>query len=134
MAYKDPPAVENQFRAAQELGRMEADGLLPDGEAAKTMGTIVKVAFTNAPLVDQSGLRARLVWAASDARKARETQRENAITAVRWATMGLIKKNAPRDETLEAARKAADGVLTEAEILPILAEEWDRTHKRRGRK
>lgn len=134
MSYKDPPSVENQFRAAETLGKMDADGVLPPGEASKTMGTIVKVAFANAPHVDESGLRARLVWAASDAKKARETQRANAETAVRWATMALIKRNAPRDEILDAARRAASGVLTDAEIIPILAEEWDRIHKRRGRK
>ena len=134
MSYKDPPSVENQFRAAETLGKRDADGVLPQGEASKTMGTIVKVAFANAPHVDESGLRARLVWAASDAKKARETQRANAETAVRWATMALIKRNAPRDEILDAARRAASGVLTDAEIIPILAEEWDRIHKRRGRK
>lgn len=134
MSYKDPPSVENQFRAAETLGKMDADGVLPQGEASKTMGTIVKVAFANAPHVDESGLRARLVWAASDAKKARETQRANAEIAVRWATMALIKRNAPRDEILDAARRAASGVLTDAEMIPILAEEWDRIHKRRGRK
>lgn len=134
MSYKDPPSVDKQFRAAHMLGQMQADGALPDGEASKTLGTIVKVAFANAPHADQSGLRARLVWAAKDAMHARETQRANAETAVRWATMGLIKRGAPRDEVIEAARRAAASVLTDAEILPILADEWDRFHKRRGRK
>lgn len=127
----DPPA---QHDAAEKLGVMIADGLLSEEEGRKTMGTIVKVAFGNAPNVDQSGLRARLVWSARDARKAREMQRANAMIAVRWATMGMIKANAPKAATLEAAHKAAGGVLTEAEIMPILAEEWDRFHRRRGRK
>lgn len=134
VTYRDPESVVQQFRAAQILGRIEADGLLPEGEASKTMGNIVKVAFARAPGVDQSGLRARLVWEAKDSRAAREIQRENAATAVRWAAMGLIKANANRDKTLEAARNAAGDVLTDAEILPILAKEWNRIHKNRGRK
>ena len=134
MSYKDPPSVDKQFRAAQMLGKMQADGALPDGEASKTLGTIIKVAFANAHHVDPSGLRARLVWAAKDAKHGRATQRANAETAVRWATTGMIKANAPRADTLDAARKAAGDVLTDAEILPILADEWNRIHNRRGRK
>lgn len=127
----DPPA---QHHAAETLGAMVADGLISEQEARKTMAVIVRVAFKNAPNVDRNGLRARLVWSARDSRAARETARANAQTAVRWACRPLIQAKAPKDTTMAAARKAAGAVLTDAEILPILAEEWDRAHKRRGRK
>ncbi len=65
----DPPT---QHRAADMLGRMEANGLLPPGEAAKTMAAIVREACRNAPTVDPIGLRTRLVWTARDARHAEE--------------------------------------------------------------
>lgn len=134
MIHRHPNDPPTQHDAAERLGEMVADGLLSEAEAGKTMAVIVRVAFANAPNVDRHGLRARLVWSAKDSRKARETQRANAITAVRWATMGLIKANAHRDKILDAARKAAGDVLNDTELMPILAEEWDRFHKRRGRK
>jgi transcription initiation factor TFIIIB Brf1 subunit/transcription initiation factor TFIIB len=128
---QDPPA---QHDAAEKLGAMVADGLITEQEAQKTMAVIVRVAFQNAPTVDRKGLRTRLVWSARDSRHARETARANAQMAVRWACRPLIQSKAPKAATLEAARKAAGTVLTDAELLPILAEEWDRAHRRRGRK
>ena len=71
MTHRHPLDPPNQHHAAETLGRMEADGLLPEGEAAKTMAAIVKEARKNAPTVDPKGLRARLVWSARDAKEAR---------------------------------------------------------------
>lgn len=134
MIHRHPNDPPNQHDAAERLGEMVADGLLSEFEAGKTMAVIVKVAFANAPNVDRNGLRARLVWSAKDARHARERQRANADTAIRWACRPMIAAKADRTAILEAARKAGGDILTDAEILPILAEEWDRAHKRRGRK
>jgi hypothetical protein len=47
---------------------MVAHGDLPDGEAAKTMAVIVRVARENAPNTDPAGLRMRLIHTARDAR------------------------------------------------------------------
>lgn len=65
----DPPT---QHRAAEMLGRMEANGLLPPGEAARTMGAILREARKNAPNIDPRGLRVRLIHSARDARHAEE--------------------------------------------------------------
>lgn len=134
MIHRHPLDPPNQHDAAEKLGAMVADGLISEEEAGKTMAVIVRVAFQSAPDVDRKGLRTRLVWSARDSRHARERQRANAETAIRWACRPLIQAKAARDATLEAARKAGGDVLTDDEILPILAEEWDRAHKRRGRK
>lgn len=61
----DPP---KQHEAARRLGEMGARGDLPDGEAAKTMAMIVRVARDNAPNIDPAGLRMRLIHTARDAR------------------------------------------------------------------
>ena len=127
----DPPA---QHDAAEKLGRMKADGLLPEGEASKTMAAIVRDAFKHAPDAHRHGLRMRLVWSARDAQAARHHERDNVRTAVRWAARPLIQAKASREATLDAARKAAGDVLTDAEIMPILADEWERAHRSRGRK
>lgn len=65
----DPPT---QHRAAEMLGRMEANGQLPPGEAAKTMGAIFRAAREAAPNVNPSGLRMRLIHSARDAKHAEE--------------------------------------------------------------
>lgn len=65
----DPPT---QHRAAEMLGRMEANGQLPPGEGAKTLAAIVRAARQAAPEVDASGLRMRLIHTARDARRAEE--------------------------------------------------------------
>lgn len=127
----DPPA---QHDAAERLGEMVADGSIPEAEAGKAMATIVKIAIQEAPNVDRIGLRTRLVWSAKDARHARERQRANAETAVRWATRDMIASNAPPADTFVAAQKAAGDILTADQIRRILADEWDRAHRRRGRK
>ena len=65
----DPP---KQHEAARRLGEMVARGDLPDGEAAKTMAVIVRVARENAPNTDPAGLRMRLIHTARDARHSTE--------------------------------------------------------------
>jgi len=127
---KDPPA---QHDAAEALGRMEADGLLPHGEAAQTLRVIVATAQRNAPDVDRKGLRTRLVWSARDARAERQRQRDNVHTAVRWATAKLIETHAPPALILEAAKRAAGDLMSEPELLAFLAREWDRHHSRKRR-
>lgn len=57
-----------QHEAARRLGEMVARGDLPDGEAGKTMAAIVRMARENAPNVDPSGLKMRLISTARDAR------------------------------------------------------------------
>jgi len=122
-----------QHEAAFVLGRMEADGLLPAGEAARTMKAIVRVARQNAPDIDAKGLRMRLVHSARDAYHSRVLDRQNVETAVRWAARPLIKHQAPANIIMEAAMRAAGDLLTEPELRVILADEWDRQH-RRGRR
>lgn len=61
-----------QHEAARRLGEMVARGDLPDGEAAKTMAAIVRVARENAPNTDPAGLRMRLIQTARDARHSTE--------------------------------------------------------------
>ena len=124
----DPKA---QHEAAERLGRMVADGLISEESAAQVMGEIVRVAQEQSPNADANGLRARLVWSAADARRDRMRARENAPTAVRWACRPLILAKAAKDVTLQAARKAAGDLMTDAEIMPILADEWDRAHRKR---
>lgn len=127
----DPKA---QHEAAERLGRMVADGQLSEESAAQVMGEIVRVAQEQAPNADASGLRMRLVHSATDARRDRLRARENALTAVRWAARPLVVAGATREAIMDAARKAAGDVLTDAELLPILADEWERAHGRRGRR
>jgi len=127
---RDPAA---QHEAAATLGRMEADGLLPPGEAAQTLRVIVQTAQRNAPDVDAKGLQARLVWSARDARADRQRQRDNVHTAVRWATTTLIEQHALPELVLEAARRAAGDLMGEPELMAFLAREWDRLHGRKRR-
>ena len=134
MTHRHPNDPQAQHHAAETLGRMEADGLLPEGEANKTLATIIRTARANAPNVDAKSLRARLVWSARDARLDRHQQRANAATAVRWASRPLIDAKAAPDVIWQAGKRAAGDALTDAEVRSILAEEWNRAHKRRGRK
>ena len=133
MTHRDPDSTKPQFQAATTLGRMVADGQISPESAAKVMGIIVNAAAENAPQVDRAGLRMRLVHAAKDATQARTLARGNVETAVRWAARPMIAANAPPAETIQAARKAAGDLLTEARLKQILADEWDRAHRRRGR-
>ena len=126
----DPTA---QHDAAVTLGRADADGLLPPGEAPKIMRAIVNAAFRIAPLCDKTGLRTRLVWAARDARRDRINQRANTETAIRWATRAMIQGNALPELVMEAARRAAGTVMIDHEIRAILSNEWIRA-RRKGRK
>ena len=127
---RDPAA---QHEAAATLGRMEADGLLPPGEAAQTLRVIVQTAQRNAPDVDAKGLRARLVWSARDARADRQRQRDNVHTAVRWAVRGMFAAKASAADIEATAHKANGNILTRDELVVILREEMKRAQKtRRG--
>ena len=127
---RDPAA---QHEAAATLGRMEADGLLPPGEAAQTLRVIVQTAQRNAPDVDARGLRARLVWSARDAREDRQRQRRNLHIALRWATTKLIEQHAPPDMVMQAALRAAGDLMAGPELMAFLEQEWDRQHGRKRR-
>ena len=128
---KRDPAT--QHKAARMLGVMDADGVLPHGEVAKTMEAIVKAARAAAPEVDPGGLRTRLAWAAHDAKHQRTLQRDNVRTAILWATRDMIAARAHPEAIKEAAMKAADGILPERAVMSILADEWNRQHGRRRR-
>jgi len=112
---------------------MEADGLLPPGEAAQTLRVIVQTAQRNAPDVDARGLRARLVWSARDAREDRQRQRRNLHIALRWATTKLIEQHAPPDMVMQAALRAAGDLMAGPELMAFLEQEWDRQHGRKRR-
>lgn len=126
---KRDPAT--QQRAAQMLGRMDADGQLPPDEVAKTFDAIVDAATKAAPQMDKMGLRLRLAWSARDAKHARTLQRDNVRTAILWATRDMIADNAAPQDVIATAMKAADGILTETAVRAILADEWNRQHGRR---
>lgn len=96
------------------------------------MAAIVKAAFKAAPNVDRSGLRARMVWSARDAQNARTRERDNAIMSVRWAARPMIAAKKPPADIMAAARLAGGDMMQDHEILPILADEWNRAHM--GRK
>lgn len=127
----DPAA---QHDAAATLGRMDADGLFPPGEAASTLRVIVNTAYANAPTADRRGLRTRLVWSARDAAVERRRQRDNAETAIRWAVRPLIQVGAGKDEIEQAAAKANADVLAWGDVVLILKAEWIAAHSRRRRR
>jgi hypothetical protein len=51
--------------------------------------------------------------------------------AVRQAVRAAIQSGAGRDRILAAAREAGAGLLTDKQLIPICAEEWDNLYKRR---
>lgn len=131
MIHRHPLDPPKQHDAAERLGVMVADGVISEEEAAKTMGTIVRVAADNAPDVDRAGLRMRLVWSAADAKVDRQRQRANAATAIRWAIRPLIRDKATKEAIEAAARKASGGAFEWPEVVAILKEEWHAAHGRR---
>lgn len=113
----DPP---KQHEAARRLGEMVAHGDLPDGEAAKTMAVIVRVARENAPNTDPAGLRMRLIHTARDARHNTELamirqQREQEKQLADVATEVL--RNGGTDA--DAGRAMLDRVRTMDPVPPV---------------
>ena len=64
-----------QFRAADKLGEMVAEGQIGPDEAQLTLDLVVERAKQNAPDVAPHGLRTRLVWAMRDAATATYLER-----------------------------------------------------------
>ncbi len=126
----DPTA---QHEAAAALGKSEADGALPPGEADAAMRVIINAAYANAPAVDRRGLQMRLAWSARDAMADRRRQRDNAATAIRWAVRPLIQSGSGKGDIEAAAAQANGDVLPWAEIVPILKAEWIAAHNKRRR-
>ncbi len=121
-----------QEEAAAVLGRLDAEGLLPPGEAAATLRVIVNTAYAANPAADRRGIRCRLVWAARDARHARAMEIDRAANAVRWAVRPLFRIRASRRKITDAARDAAAGALPADTIEAILLGELRRATARRG--
>jgi hypothetical protein len=115
--------------AAERLGDIVAKGEMADADASATIVSWVE----KVDGVDRPGLRARLHWTMRDRAIAAQRQRENVVTAIRWAVRDLIRAGAPQAAIEEAAGKANADYLEWDEIVPILRNEWDTVHGRRRR-
>jgi polyhydroxyalkanoate synthesis regulator phasin len=131
-----------QYRAASVLGRLVAEGLLSDDAARECLVEVIARAVQRAPEAHPDGVRMRLHWTMSDARRATELDAHEeerridrahardieanalrASAAIRAAVVPLIAARTPRAELTLAAYRAANGRLTAADTEAVVADE-----------
>lgn len=80
-------------------------------------------------LIDDTAARTRGYMDVLRARAERQQQADsNTRWAIRWAARGLMQDGATPQAIEEAAMKANGSALPRAEVLAVLADEWDRVH------
>jgi hypothetical protein len=113
--------------AAERLGDIVAKGEMADADASATIVSWVEKVNG----VDRPGLRARLHWTMRDRAIAAQRQRENVVTAIRWAVRPLFDAKASAAEIEEAAGRANGDTLPWEDVASILREEMTRAIKQR---
>jgi hypothetical protein len=113
--------------AAERLGDIVAKGEMADADASATIVSWVEKVNG----VDRPGLRARLHWTMRDRAIAAQRQRENVVTAIRWAVRPLFDARTSAAEIEEAAGRANGEILPWEDVASILREEMTRAIKQR---